>query len=142
VRAAAKKLTPQTWQHFRRGFKNYTEVDTVDGTTPARRTATREGGPCVFLNDADFPGGWGCALHAQALRDGVHPLEYKPDVCWQLPIRRDQEWTKRPDKSKVLVSTRSEEHTSELQSQSNLVCRLLLEKKKQTESLDLTATPY
>src|SRR2546430_5722253 len=28
-------------------------------------------------------------------------------------------------------STRSEEHTSELQSQSNLVCRLLLEKKKQ-----------
>src|SRR2546430_13217570 len=30
--------------------------------------------------------------------------------------------------------SRSEEHTSELQSQSNLVCRLLLEKKKQTIS--------
>src|SRR3989475_7941220 len=29
---------------------------------------------------------------------------------------------------------RSEEHTSELQSQSNLVCRLLLEKKKKKES--------
>src|SRR2546430_4197725 len=29
-----------------------------------------------------------------------------------------------------LVDARSEEHTSELQSQSNLVCRLLLEKKK------------
>src|SRR2546430_7632869 len=29
------------------------------------------------------------------------------------------------------VTKRSEEHTSELQSQSNLVCRLLLEKKKQ-----------
>src|SRR2546430_6732197 len=29
-------------------------------------------------------------------------------------------------------SFRSEEHTSELQSQSNLVCRLLLEKKKKT----------
>src|SRR2546430_12045532 len=28
------------------------------------------------------------------------------------------------------AQTRSEEHTSELQSQSNLVCRLLLEKKK------------
>src|SRR2546427_8735380 len=28
---------------------------------------------------------------------------------------------------------RSEEHTSELQSQSNLVCRLLLEKKKRTD---------
>src|SRR2546430_6076007 len=30
--------------------------------------------------------------------------------------------------------SRSEEHTSELQSQSNLVCRLLLEKKKQPRS--------
>src|SRR2546427_1593969 len=32
-----------------------------------------------------------------------------------------------------LASVRSEEHTSELQSQSNLVCRLLLEKKKKTK---------
>src|SRR2546430_10078379 len=33
------------------------------------------------------------------------------------------------------VQSRSEEHTSELQSQSNLVCRLLLEKKKINQSL-------
>src|SRR2546430_6532370 len=32
---------------------------------------------------------------------------------------------------------RSEEHTSELQSQSNLVCRLLLEKKKKTQKSNL-----
>src|SRR2546430_3004493 len=32
---------------------------------------------------------------------------------------------------------RSEEHTSELQSQSNLVCRLLLEKKKKKEVVEL-----
>src|SRR2546430_6164796 len=32
----------------------------------------------------------------------------------------------------ALRDKRSEEHTSELQSQSNLVCRLLLEKKKKT----------
>src|SRR5688572_31937954 len=31
----------------------------------------------------------------------------------------------------IVAEKRSEEHTSELQSQSNLVCRLLLEKKKQ-----------
>src|SRR2546430_11144550 len=35
---------------------------------------------------------------------------------------------------------RSEEHTSELQSQSNLVCRLLLEKKKKTISHKLLST--
>src|SRR2546430_11473213 len=34
---------------------------------------------------------------------------------------------------------RSEEHTSELQSQSNLVCRLLLEKKKKTHIHELQA---
>src|SRR5688572_9742495 len=35
--------------------------------------------------------------------------------------------------SENLVANRSEEHTSELQSQSNLVCRLLLEKKKKKQ---------
>src|SRR2546427_7108298 len=38
------------------------------------------------------------------------------------------------------LEERSEEHTSELQSQSNLVCRLLLEKKKKTASRS-TDTP-
>src|SRR2546427_8424028 len=37
------------------------------------------------------------------------------------------------DRVSCLDSQRSEEHTSELQSQSNLVCRLLLEKKKKEE---------
>src|SRR5256885_10962639 len=38
-------------------------------------------------------------------------------------------------------STRSEEHTSELQSPCNLVCRLLLEKKKLCDSLLILVTP-
>src|SRR2546430_10897157 len=37
---------------------------------------------------------------------------------------------------------RSEEHTSELQSQSNLVCRLLLEKKKKIHHLDVSIPTY
>src|SRR2546427_7255322 len=44
-------------------------------------------------------------------------------VCWS-------EQTVPSGVAAILVATRSEEHTSELQSQSNLVCRLLLEKKK------------
>src|SRR2546430_11473241 len=38
--------------------------------------------------------------------------------------------------SRASYGTRSEEHTSELQSQSNLVCRLLLEKKKNKEYIN------
>src|SRR2546430_2877168 len=37
--------------------------------------------------------------------------------------------------SRRIIGSRSEEHTSELQSQSNLVCRLLLEKKKKSTLL-------
>src|SRR2546430_11986234 len=40
-----------------------------------------------------------------------------------------------PDQDDRRRVPRSEEHTSELQSQSNLVCRLLLEKKKQSAPL-------
>src|SRR5688572_31770801 len=39
--------------------------------------------------------------------------------------------------SAVVYRMRSEEHTSELQSQSNLVCRLLLEKKKKNKLEDV-----
>jgi hypothetical protein len=102
VKAAVKKLSPATWQHYRQGFKNWTELDELDDK-PARRTAKRKGAGCVFQNDPDFAGGGGCALHGQALRDGVHPLEYKPDVCWQLPIRRAQEEVTRPDETKILL---------------------------------------
>src|SRR2546427_8699207 len=38
-----------------------------------------------------------------------------------------------PEEPESIDSPRSEEHTSELQSQSNLVCRLLLEKKKKQD---------
>lgn len=107
VKAAVKKLDRKTWQHYRKGFKSWTEEDELDDK-PARRTATRSGGPCVFQNDPDFPGGAGCALHGQALRDGVHPLEYKPDVCWQLPIKRSQDWVTRSDETKILMTSLSE----------------------------------
>src|SRR5438874_9966524 len=40
--------------------------------------------------------------------------------------------TSRPDLLEVDLKRRSEEHTSELQSRRDLVCRLLLEKKKKT----------
>src|SRR2546430_3212163 len=42
----------------------------------------------------------------------------------------------------VVAVLRSEEHTSELQSQSNLVCRLLLEKKKKKQKLMQYDTRY
>src|SRR5690606_40610601 len=54
---------------------------------------------------------------------------FVPDACAHLnvriPLGRFVTWINNPP-----CSWRSEEHTSELQSRENLVCRLLLEKKK------------
>src|SRR5256886_13555214 len=46
-----------------------------------------------------------------------------------------KDYLKQIGKVPLLNARRSEEHTSELQSQSNLVCRLLLEKKKEQGKL-------
>src|SRR2546426_8835754 len=47
------------------------------------------------------------------------------------------------DRAALFILRRSEEHTSELQSPCNLVCRLLLEKKKtDASSLGLRAAPH
>src|SRR5256886_3225668 len=49
---------------------------------------------------------------------------------------------KLPTASSTAQLLRSEEHTSELQSQSNLVCRLLLEKKKHNPALPGSAPSW
>ena len=55
-------------------------------------------GACVFLNRPGFAGGQRLrAAPAWRCESGVHPLTTKPDVCWQLPVRREQEHVERPD---------------------------------------------
>jgi hypothetical protein len=111
VTGAVGRLTDEDWQLAAAGRDSWTEEDDAeddgaDGGPPVRSLRTRlVDGACVFLNRPGFPGGTGCALHRMALRTGVHPLTTKPDVCWQLPVRREQEWVDRPDGSRVLVSS-------------------------------------
>src|SRR2546427_386520 len=61
-----------------------------------------------------------------------------PDKSFKLR-KKDGQWSVAGEPA-WKVKMRSEEHTSELQSQSNLVCRLLLEKKNNIE-LDTSFTP-
>ena len=46
---------------------------------------------CIFLNRPGFEGGVGCALHIAALEAGQRPLDWKPNVCWQVPIRLEHD---------------------------------------------------
>ena len=43
---------------------------------------------CIFLNRVGFAAGPGCALHQHAMRTGRHHSQVKPEICWQLPLRR------------------------------------------------------
>src|SRR2546430_13642302 len=68
----------------------------------------------------------------------IYPLPLHAALPISPPPERPIPRAPPPRRSRSAVgasqSVRSEEHTSELQSQSNLVCRLLLEKKKKTTS--------
>lgn len=104
IAAFATELSPGQWQYAEVGrSRGISEVDELEGEQ-ARRTRTVDGA-CVFLNRSGFAGGAGCALHALAERSGLHPLRTKPDVCWQLPVRRTQEHVTRPDEVEVLLTS-------------------------------------
>lgn len=94
VRKAAKRLTDETWQFRKKGAKNFVELD-EDG---ARKTRVVDDA-CIFLNREGFSGGEGCALHGLAIAEGVHFVKLKPDVCWQVPVRRAYRKVKRPDET-------------------------------------------
>ena len=79
---------------------------------PSWRTASVKtrvvDGACIFLNRPGFGAGDGCALHQEALRSGLAPHSVKPDVCWQLPLRRSYRHVKRPDGTTYLETTIAE----------------------------------
>jgi hypothetical protein len=83
VEAAAARLTDRQWQLRKRAKKKGYLSREDDGT----RTTRVVDGACIFLNRPGFSGGIGCALHIAALEAGERPLDWKPDVCWQLPLR-------------------------------------------------------
>src|SRR2546430_13713004 len=83
---------------------------------------------CFFFNDTATTEIYTLSLH-DALpisRDSGGPISRA--TAWSRP--RSRRTTPSSNSSSPANRSRSEEHTSELQSQSNLVCRLLLEKKK------------
>ncbi|MDH4364199.1 MAG: hypothetical protein OEY41_04690 [Acidimicrobiia bacterium] len=86
VEARVAQMEPGEWQLAGRAkarggpFKQHQGGDWMTRTT---------NGACIFLNREGFDGGAGCALHAAALRRGERPIDWKPSVCWQVPIRLD-----------------------------------------------------
>ena len=95
----AAMLDADSWEFHETGTKKgFVEKD-EDG---ARKTRVVDGA-CIFLNRAGFEGGAGCALHQLAGRIGKPFQQVKPQVCWQLPVRRSYDHVTRPDGVEILV---------------------------------------
>lgn len=98
VALSANSLTRDMWQFFDQarplkpgGALRISESDEEN----ERKTLTIDGS-CIFLNrkgfEADgYTGSFGCVLHHLAQKEGTHFVDTKPDVCWQLPLRRSFE---------------------------------------------------
>ena len=86
VKKHVAKLTPDQWQ-----FESLVKkpADWFNSDKQGERITRLIDGACIFLNRPGFPGGPGCALHRAALDAGEQPLDWKPEVCWQVPVRRE-----------------------------------------------------
>jgi len=80
---AAARLKKRHWQFKKKGEGPKGFLAKEDGVTMTRLVD----GACIFLNRPGFEGGVGCAFHIAALEVGERPMDWKPDVCWQLPLR-------------------------------------------------------
>lgn len=85
VEIAAKRLTAEQWQ-FKDKAKKGTTKTTKDGEIVTKLVADA----CIFLNRPDFARGAGCALHVLALDANESFIPLKPEVCWQVPLRKEE----------------------------------------------------
>lgn len=77
------RVRPEHMQFHRKAVRGGFLRPADDGSTMTRLVDDA----CIFLNRPGFPGGEGCALHIAAVAAGERPLDWKPNVCWQVPIR-------------------------------------------------------
>jgi hypothetical protein len=98
VQKAAAFLTPEMWQFYdeARPKKAGGDLRISEKDEDDERKTRRVEGSCIFLNrkgyEADgFTGSFGCVLHHLAQKKNIHFVDTKPDVCWQLPLRRSFE---------------------------------------------------
>src|SRR5256885_15914624 len=78
----------------------------------------------AFINDVCSPRGEQSTVMVQQLVRRDEALDARPRLARSCAQQRERRV------AHLVAAVRSEEHTSELQSPCNLVCRLLLEKKK------------
>jgi hypothetical protein len=87
VEKQAERLSAKQWRHKKTAEKLGGAIWKNEEDEWVTRTVDDV---CIFFNPVGFSGGTGCALHGAAVEAGERPLDWKPDVCWQLPLRYEE----------------------------------------------------
>jgi hypothetical protein len=101
----AKEMPPELWQYAEVGKKKGIFAKAgkdEDGKVEWRTRLVKDA--CIFLNRLGFPAGPGCALHIYGMQTGQHHSDVKPEVCWQVPLRREDD----PQDDGTVISTLTE----------------------------------
>jgi hypothetical protein len=88
VEARFEQLAPEQMQFHAKASKKgpIRDGDLDESGAPTRVTRLADDA-CIFLNRPGFAGGVGCSLHLAAEAAGESPRDWKPEVCWQVPLR-------------------------------------------------------
>ena len=110
VLKAAKKLTRAEWQFYdqARAKKSGGKLQITEIGLDKDRKTRKVKDSWIFLNRVGYEapgytGSFGCALHHLAVKEQVHFVDTKPDICWQLPLRRSWETREMGDKEITVV---------------------------------------
>lgn len=98
VEEAALHLTDEEWQFRNESIKHGGPTKKEEGDWVTRRVQ----GACIFLNRPDFHSGAGCALHSASVARNISFLDWKPEVCWQVPIRLDYQTDENDHETNIL----------------------------------------
>ncbi|AZA10128.1 hypothetical protein [Corynebacterium pseudopelargi] len=112
---AVQRMPKRFWQYHQdvgaeelEPWLEWDELDNDEGEPePALKTKIVHGA-CIFANRHGWPTGAGCALHQWALAEGEDLTVVKPEVCWQLPLRRLEAYEERADGQEILRTTITE----------------------------------
>jgi hypothetical protein len=85
----AERLTPVNWQFHGESLRQGGPVMKDEEGDWVTRLVD---GACIFYNRPGFSGGKGCALHSAALAENERYIDWKPEVCWQLPLRLEHHY--------------------------------------------------
>ncbi len=82
----AAQLTADEWQYMKKASKKGAIYKNDHGEWVTRVVDDA----CIFLNRPGFAAGPGCALHQAAIARNERPVDWKPHVCWLLPLRLEE----------------------------------------------------